>query len=120
MNVTEEAEPRMRGLQANTMTFGGKQLSTTYMPCITSGVTVNLTLPSKTRGVLLHYDSSKHCTCSLNKLTQAFEFVKIFLKHHAFRTESEFSFLRTGRVLLLRNIYLLLLVLISGRVTPRA
>jgi hypothetical protein len=39
------------------------------------------TIPDKTRCVLLHYDNSKHWTCPLNKFIQAFEIVKLFLKH---------------------------------------
>jgi hypothetical protein len=40
-----------------------------------------VTNPGKIRCVLLHYDSSKHCTCSLNKFIEAFKVVKLFLKH---------------------------------------
>jgi hypothetical protein len=35
-------------------------------------------IPGKTRCVLLHYDSSKHCTCPLNKFILAFKVVKLF------------------------------------------
>jgi hypothetical protein len=40
-----------------------------------------VTIPGKTRCVLLHYDSSKHCTCPLNKFIQVLKVVKLFLKH---------------------------------------
>jgi hypothetical protein len=37
-----------------------------------------VTIPGKTRCVLLHRDSSKHCTCPMNKFIQAFKVVKLF------------------------------------------
>jgi hypothetical protein len=39
-----------------------------------------VTTPDKTLYFLLHYDSSKHCTCPLNTFIQAFKFVNPFLK----------------------------------------
>jgi hypothetical protein len=51
-------------------------------PCLTSGSRIEpLTIRSKTRCVLLHYDSSKHCTCPLNECIWAFKVVRLFLKH---------------------------------------
>jgi hypothetical protein len=35
----------------------------------------------QTWSVLLHYDSSKHCVCSLYKFVYCFKVVKLFLKH---------------------------------------
>jgi hypothetical protein len=40
-----------------------------------------VTIPGRTRCVLLHYDSSKHCACPLSKFVWAFIVVKLFLKH---------------------------------------
>jgi hypothetical protein len=45
-----------------------------------------VTIPVKTRCVLLHYDSSKHYTCPLNKVIYVFKVVKLFLKHPVSRT----------------------------------
>jgi hypothetical protein len=42
-----------------------------------------VTIPGETRCALLHYDSSKHCTCPPNKFIYAFKVVKLFLKHCA-------------------------------------
>jgi hypothetical protein len=39
-----------------------------------------VSIPGKTRCVLLHYDSSKHCICPLNKFIWAFKVVKLILK----------------------------------------
>jgi hypothetical protein len=39
-----------------------------------------VTIPGKNWCVLLHYDSSKHCTCPLNNFIHAFKVVKPFLK----------------------------------------
>jgi hypothetical protein len=40
-----------------------------------------LTIPDKTQCNLLHYDSSKHCTCPLNKFISAFIVVMLISKH---------------------------------------
>jgi hypothetical protein len=40
-----------------------------------------VTIPGKTRYVLLHYDSSNHRTCPLNTFIQALKVVKLFLEH---------------------------------------
>jgi hypothetical protein len=44
------------------------------------GDSLTITIPGRTRCVLLHYDSSKHCTYPLNKFMQALKIVKLFLK----------------------------------------
>jgi hypothetical protein len=31
--------------------------------------------------MLVHYDSSKHCTCALKKCVKAFKVLKLSLKH---------------------------------------
>jgi hypothetical protein len=46
-----------------------------------------LSISGKTWCVLLHYDSSKHCTCPLNKFIQAFKIVKLLLKHLVHRED---------------------------------
>jgi len=43
-----------------------------------------ITIRGKTRCVLLHFDSSKCCVCSLYKFLHAFKVVKLFLKHPVF------------------------------------
>jgi hypothetical protein len=43
-----------------------------------------MTISGKTLCILLHYDSSKHSTCPLNKGIQAFKSVKLFFKHPIF------------------------------------
>jgi hypothetical protein len=40
-----------------------------------------ITIPSETQCVFLHYDSSGHCTCPLNKFIQAYKVAKLFLKY---------------------------------------
>jgi hypothetical protein len=48
---------------------------------ITSGSSFEPYLSQVKLGVLLHYGSSKHCTCPLNKFILASNVVKLFLKH---------------------------------------
>jgi hypothetical protein len=50
-----------------------------------------VTIPGETPCILLHYGSSKHCTCPLNKFTQAFKVVKLFFKHPALPVKVKLS-----------------------------
>jgi hypothetical protein len=58
------------------------------------------TIPGKTPCVLLHYDSSKHCTRHLNNFIQAYKVVKLFLKHPVLHLLGiGFNLLSTGTAL---------------------
>jgi hypothetical protein len=62
-----------------------------------------VTIPGKTRCVLLHDDSSKHCTCPLNKSIYAFKVVTLFLKRivlvdaYGHRTALKLKFYRASK-----------------------
>jgi hypothetical protein len=50
-----------------TLTFGIPLQALFETPCIPSGSHIEPQLSQVKLSVLLHYDSSKHCTCPLNK-----------------------------------------------------
>jgi hypothetical protein len=66
--------------------------------------------------VLLHYDSSKRCTCPLNKCIYAFKFVKLYLKHPVRTLFDLNNFIETGHKRKWRMNEKLMYVLFSGAV----